>query len=229
MNSSKASDAVFDALFKQAVIDNFYEELDSLPPDAVLADQFPFSQAHEIRMRKVFTREAIVIKIGVILKWSRRVAVFIALTVAILFSALMLVPQVRAAVVMTITEWYEKFVMFTSSAPESEKSNLEPQYIPEGFSEVIREEQEMLTLIFYMNDEGTIIAFQSSRSADSTSVDNEMVEYSVSVVDDVEFHYFVPSSGSEESTIVWEKHNQRYTITSTISIEELTSIALSVK
>ena len=230
LSDSVTRDSVFEALFRQAVIDNFYEELDSLPPDVELAKQFAFSPEHELRMKKLFAREERLERLHTTAKWSRRLVATIAIVVTLLFGSLMLVPQVRATVVQTLIEWYERFTMFTSNAPEAEKTNLEPQYIPIGFVEIVRDELELMTTILYLNeDDGSVISFSSTRMSGSTAVDNEMVDYIVSVVNGNEYHCFVSTEAGGEVTIVWEKNNQRYIITSTISIDELMKMAVSVE
>ena len=229
MSNRQASEGIFDALFGQAVIDNFYEELDSLPLDEELAEQYTFSQEHEIRMKKLFAREDRKERLRDAVKWSRRIAAAIAIVVTLLFVSLMTVPQVRAVVFQTLTEWYEKFVRFTSNAPEAEKTNLEPGYIPEGFVEFEREEIPMITIIEYASsDTGETIKFISSRASGSTSADNEGMVYTVIEVDDIEYHIFTSEDAISEHIIIWDKANQRYTLTSTILVEELLKMANSV-
>ena len=230
MNISHTSDAVFEALFRQAVIDSFYEDLGSLPPDEILAKQYTFSPAHEMRMEKLFEKEALLERLRTAAKWGRRVAAVITIVATVLFGSLMLVPQVRATVVQTFIEWYEKFTMFTSDSSETEKTNLEPQYIPAGFVEIVREEMAMMTAIIYLSeDEGTLIKFQSALSSGVTSVDNEMVEYSVLTIYGIEYHVFTSTEADDENSIVWDKHDQRYAIISTISTDELIKMAISVE
>ena len=40
MNTNQLSDSVFEALFRQAVIDSIYEEIDELPPNEELAAMY---------------------------------------------------------------------------------------------------------------------------------------------------------------------------------------------
>ena len=221
-------DSVFEALFRQAVIDNFNEELDSLPPDEELARLYTLSAEHEARMQRLFAREVRRDRAKAAVKWSKRAVAVFVIAVTIVFGALMSVPQVRAAVVETITEWYEQFVRFTSNAPDAEKTNLEPGYIPEGFSEIVRDEGEMMTIIIYENDEMSII-FQSTRASDSISVDNENSNYERLLFKGFEYHVFDSTAYGGESAVVWDINGQRYTISAAISIRELLDIAWSIK
>jgi len=224
------SDGVFDALFGQAVIDNFYEELNSLPSDSELAIQYTFSRTHDIRMKKLFAKNDRREALRSVGMWSRRLAAVIAIVVTLLFASLMTVPQVRAVVFQTLTEWYERFVRFTSNSPESDKTNFEPEYIPEGFTEIAREELSMIVTIVYMDSEGDkIITFQSARSPDSASIDNEGIDYSIIEITGINYHLFTSVDSYGDNSIVWDMSGQRYSITSTISIDILINMALSVK
>jgi len=222
------SDSVFEALFRQAVIDNFFEELDSLPPDEDLERTYTFSLAHESRMKKLFAKDVRVERLNIVFLWSKRVAAVVVITATILFGSLMFVPEVRAVVVETITEWYEKFVRFTSNKVEVEKTNHEPTYTPEGFYEELRESDELITTIIYANEEGIIILFESSRASGSLSLDNEERDYKVVQDGNITFHVFSASGEKTDNSIIWDFHDQRYQISSIIPVDEMFEIALSV-
>ena len=228
MSVSQLSDSVFEALLRQAVIDNIYEEIDSLPPDEVLAEMYTFSDAHKKRMKKLFASEARKETLRNAVKWGKRAAAVIVIVVAILSGSFMLVPQVRAVVAQTLIEWYEQFVRFTSSASETDKTSLEPRYIPEGFAEVVREETPTISTIIYMNDDSMTVAFQSAHVSGSISIDSEDKKYSMTAIDGVEYHFFDAEDSGAENSIAWETNGQRYVITSAISIDEMLKIAVSV-
>lgn len=228
MSTKQMSDNVFDALFGQAVIDNFYNELDSLPTAEELAIMYKPSEAHAIRMKKLFAAEKRKERIHTVLVWSKRVAAVITIATTILFGSLMFVPEVRAAVVETIIEWYEQFTRFTSTSTNVDKTDLEPEYIPDGFEEEMRSITESITIILYTNEYDEVITFQSSLSEGSLAVDNEGRDYEVKSVDDVDYHIFTAGDNESENTILWDRHGQRYFVTSTIPIDELLTVVLSV-
>jgi hypothetical protein len=222
------NDSVFDALFRQAVIDNFFTELDSLPSDDTLAELYSFSAEHELRMKRLFARDARIERFHTALIWSKRVAAAIILAMSILFGSLMFVPEVRAVVYETITEWYEKFVRFTSNAPTTDKVNHEPGYIPEGFQEYLRDELGTMTTIIYLNDSGVVIQFETCTLSNSISVDNEDRRYIVERKDNTDYHVFTSVVDEKMNSIIWEQFGQRYHVSSTLSLDEIWKIALSV-
>ena len=228
MNISILDDSVFEALFRQAVIDNFNEELNSIPSNDELAKQITFSPEHEARMKKLFTRDERKERTRTIIKWARRAVAVILIAVTVLFGALMFVPSVRALVIETVTEWYEKFVTFTSRAPEAEKMNLEPGYLPEGFYEIVRDERDTTAMIIYENKDGIVITFQSSMATDTAFIDNENNYYKVQIINGVEYHTFNAINDDDENTVLWDTYGQRFIISSSISIDEMLNIATSI-
>ena len=225
MNSKQVNDSVFDALFRQAVIDNFYEELDSLPSDEELAKMYIASPEHEERMKKLFARMERKDRIRNIFKTGKRIAAAIVIAVTILFGALMLVPQVRAAVTQTIVSWYQEFVRFTSRAAAVESASLEPAYIPEGFWEELRNEMDTTTTIFYINEEGIVISFQSNKAIGVLSVDNEYAIHEIRTINGIKYHILMAIEPGGENSIVWDMYGWRYLLRSTISVEYLQIMA----
>lgn len=226
MTDRQVSDSVFEALFRQAVIDNLYDELDSLPSDEELAKQYTFSQRHEERMKKLFARERRNERLRATLKVGKRAAAAIIIAISILFGALMSVPEVRATVVQTVVEWFDEFVRFTSSAPRAASESLEPTWIPDGFREEFRDEMVMSTVILYQNDDGKIILFDSSLASGLLEVDNEYAIYEIIIVDGVEYHILIAIEIDGENSIIWELDGWRYFLRSTIPVEYLQKMAL---
>ena len=56
MTEMLLSEDIFDAMFRQAVIDNFYEYYNSLPPLEEISEMYTFSERHEKRMNELFIK-----------------------------------------------------------------------------------------------------------------------------------------------------------------------------
>jgi hypothetical protein len=227
-----ANDRVFEALLRQAVIDNFYEELSSVPPDEELAKTYTFSAAHILRMERLLARAKRKETLQAGLLWSRRVAAAVAIATAIIFGSLMLNQEVRAAVSGTIIEWFDRFTRFTSNAPPADTSATatanEPSYIPDGFWEELRDELETMTTILYTNEDEVYILFGTVRASGSLSVINEWRAYEINRIDGIDYHVFTAISANAENSVIWEAGGIRYNLTSTIPIEDLLDMAFSV-
>jgi len=228
MINSKLDENVFDALFGQAVIDNFNEQFDLITNDTDIEPQFSFSNEHEKRMKILLTKENRKEKIRKTIKWSKRVAAIFIIAISLLFGSLMLVSEVRAVVIGTVVEWFDQFTRFSSTAPEAEKTNLEPTYIPDGFREDIRQSEKNITVILYINDnDGVDIYFESSIITAQLSVDNEGYDYEIKQIDSIDYHIF--TSSEKENIIVCETSIERYLLISSIPIDELLKMALSIE
>ncbi|MCL2221852.1 MAG: DUF4367 domain-containing protein [Oscillospiraceae bacterium] len=228
MSNSRMSEIEFESLLRHAVIENFYEELDSLPPREELAKMYTASPEHEKRMRKLFARENRKEISKKIQKIGRRAAAAALILVILLFSALMFNPEVRATVVETIKSWSQEFVRFTSPYAESEGTSKEPTFIPAGFWEEHRSELDFITTVFYMNADGEHIMFESTAADGSVAVDGTDVEHDVIIEEGIEFHVFVSTDELADSFIVWEVGGWIYRLYSTIPVEYLQIMALSL-
>jgi len=175
--SNEISDLVFEALFRQAVIDDFIDEINSFPPDDVLAMEYPLSPAFELRMKKLFALDRRKEAAKTIIRYAKKAAVIVFVIISLLFGALMLNPEVRAAVSKVIIEWYEQFtrISFRSEATDtSKKYVLKPSYVPDGYYEYSFNVFNSMTDIIYINDANMIITFSLyPDNMPNISVDNE--------------------------------------------------------
>lgn len=227
MDKGQINDNIFEALFRQAVIDNFYEELDSLPPDEELAKMYIASPEHALRMKKLFAREARKDRHRAALKTGKRVVAAIVIAICILFCALMLVPRVRATVVSTVVEWFEAFTRFTSGTPVMDSESLEPTHIPEGFWEAGRYFDDVMTIILYKNGDGEIIVLQSSLADGVLTIDNEYAIYELRIINGIEYHVLTAIESGDENSIIWDIGGWRYVLRSIIYVEYIQNMALS--
>ncbi|MDR2569453.1 MAG: DUF4367 domain-containing protein [Oscillospiraceae bacterium] len=228
MTKGQMTDSVFDAFFRQAVIDNFFKELELITTDDEISSQSSFSAEHDKRMVSMFANEKRKNTFNTTVRWSKRVAAVVFITVSILFGSLMLVPEVSAIVVNTVVEWFEKFARFTSSSTETTKLHLEPIFIPDGFWEEDRYSDDLVTTIIFLNAEGIIIFYEASLVSAQLSIDNEGHEYDVKQVDDNYYHILTAIEVDKENKVVWDADGQRFILASIIPIEELINMALFV-
>lgn len=228
MSEYNFNEKVFDALFQEAVRDNFYLELEDLPNNKELNELYTFSPEHEARMRQLFLKERRKIKLTSFVKWSKKAVAIIAIIVSLFSGGLMTNASVRKAVYDTLIEWYDKYASFTSAtSSEAEKTNIQPSYLPDGFIESSRLEMTEFTIIEYTLGELTI-TFQSSLANGLIAVNNENINYTTFIENEIEYHRFTATSDVAENIIVWTLDGQRYTVSSTLSIDELHKIAVSV-
>ena len=181
-NIEKIYDPVFEALFRQAVIDNYTDEINSIPPKEVLAEYIFFSPGFELRMKKLFAhyhRKAVK---QAFIKYTKTAALILAISFSFLFALLLTNPDVRATVGNVIVEWFEQFTSITFTSPETggeiingEVIELRPYYLPEGYIMYSVERLWNVTSIVFSNDERDKIHFiyRPGYNASNFSIDNE--------------------------------------------------------
>ncbi|MCL2517190.1 MAG: hypothetical protein FWF15_01380 [Oscillospiraceae bacterium] len=107
MDNSKNNDPVFEALFKQAVIDDYTDEIDSIPSNDELVKKYPFTPQFNVRMKKLFARVRRKEILNKVIKFSQRAAVIFLFFTTFLFGLLLINPEVRATVGNVFVEWFE--------------------------------------------------------------------------------------------------------------------------
>ena len=229
MNNNHLRDGLFEALFRQAVIDNFEQQMNEMPPEKELARLVSFSDGYDARMRRLFARESRKERMRATGKWARRVAAAIAITITISSGTLMAVPEVRATVKGTVVQWFEQFTMFVAHGTAPIKTDWTPEYVPEGFTESDRFETDNLTAVAYRNNAGEIIFFDCATGTNAISVNIEGVIQKQIWEGGRMYHTFEANTDEHMNSIVWDMEGCQFIISAYLPLAELLEVALSVK
>lgn len=230
MTSAKMNNNIFEALFRQAVIDNFEDEVNAIPPNDVLAGMYEFSDRHKNAMKRIFKAEKRQDRLKVILKIGKAAAVIAVITITAFFTMLMTSPEVRAAVGRTIVEWYEKFTKFSSVSIEETtvEREWEITYIPDGyaFSETMGTLDNRI--IRYKNAENEYITLVCNYNI-SLSFDNEDLKYSEIISNGILYYYFESEGSDKYNSVAWINKGYAFNLTGVVPVDELLNIAYSAK
>ena len=225
------SASFYEAILKQAVIQDYWQELASIPSEQELAKTLSYSPRHIAQMKKLFTQEARREFARSFFSIAKKTAVAAAIVGAILSCLLMLNPNVRAVVVDTIVEWFETFTRFQSPQVETTTfdTELRPSYVPEGFVEadVFEDDEGKAVTVFYRSNTGRINLTYLPLDS-SVSVDNEDTAYHEETIEGVHFYIFETGSLDKDNRLVWENMGIRFTLSSMISTDELLLMAQSI-
>ena len=228
MSTFKINDSIFEALFRQAIIERVEQEVQALPAEAELTD-IAFSHRHEKRMEKLFSSNLRKSRIAVVVKLARRAAVLVLIVATLLFGVLMTSQDVRAAVVNTVVQWFEQFALFTSEQEAEPTAFMLPTYVPDGFVEIERIEMEHSKSIVFVNEYDDMIFFFAQPVSGVLAVDHEQRGYELIIVNGFNFHTFSADEFGYENTIIWEYSGNRYSIFTSISTDIAIKIALSIQ
>ncbi len=226
-------DSIFEALFRQAVIDDYNEEIDAIPPKEKLVEIQYFSMEFEIRMKKLLASERRKDFLKRAFQYGKRVAAILAITTALVFGLLLTKPEVRAAVKNAVVEWYDKFTSFIFRAEASdtdEEREWQPDYLPIGYRQSSVERLGRTANIEYLNDteDGIYLSYRPGSDGTNVSVDNEN---HVLMEDTVNGHYCYLVKAKEddfENGVIWSMEGYTFSIWSKLSVDELLKIARSI-
>lgn len=232
MNKDQVNDVVFETLFRQAVIDDFNEEIDSIPTNEQLAKIYSFSPEFEIRMKKLFIKDRRRSLLKNTMLYSRRVASVLIIVLGLLFGTLLFNTEVRAAVGKVLVEWYEKFTLFTFNDDEviDEKKEWTLGYLPEGYVEENYKVLGRITSMEFTNNQGEKIRFSygPEESITNISVVNENHEINSCVILENEAFSISAVDDAFDNGIIWNMDGHTFDLWGKISVDELKKIAESI-
>ena len=232
MNRDQVNDVVFEALFHQAVIDDFNEEIDSIPTNEQLAKIYTFSPEFEIRMKKLFIKDRRRSLLKNTMLYSKRVASVLIIVLGLLFGTLLFNTEVRAAVGKVLVEWYEKFTSFTFSDDEfiDEKKDWTLNYLPEGYELKNYEVLGRITNIEFANNQGDKIRFsyRPEEGITKISVDNENHEISSYVILDKEAFSITAVNDKFDNGVIWNIEGHTFDLWGKMPVDELKKVAESI-
>jgi len=232
MNKNQVNDVVFEALFRHAVIDDFNEEIDSIPTKEQLTKIYSFSPEFEIRMKKLFIKDRRKSLFKNTMLYSRRVASVLIIVLGLLFGTLLFNTEVRAAVGKVLVEWYEKFTSFTFNDDEviGEKKDWTLNYLPEGYTLKNYEVLGRITNIEFANNQGDKIRFsyRLEEGITNISVDNENHEISSYVILDKEAFSITAINDKFDNGIIWNMDDHTFDLWGKMPVDELKKVAESI-
>ena len=229
--NDRRNELFYEAMLKHAVILDFDREMAAMPSEEELSKTLSFSPRHVARMRKLFAAAARRDAMRRVFIAARRVAAFAVVTAGILFGLLMLSPRVRSAVGGTFVEWFDTFTRFGSHEQTDTggfDKGLRPSHLPEGFGESAVVENAEMVMVIYNNGDSQI-SFSYCPVEMHVSVNNEDVAYEEGSVDGCRFSVFAAQIDGKDNIVVWEAEGVRLTLNSSVGVEELLRVALSVR
>jgi hypothetical protein len=226
-------DDILEVILRKAVTENLDDEINALEAEIDREGSFVFSDRHKRRMKKLFFRVRRQETLSSLSKWGKRVAVSILILAVLLFGALMTVQEVRAIIVETVVEWYDKFTQFVFRSDMDTASlvtHWEITELPDGYVLIDSSYGEGMSYADYAKDStGDIISFEYSDAGElSISVNNEDLGYSSKTSKGIVYHFFISDTADAFNKLIWDRENYRFVIRSTLGQNELLKMAESV-
>lgn len=232
MDLKQIDDHVFEALFRQAVIDSYTEEIDSIPSESELMKTITFSSEFELKMKKLLIHEQCKEIFTKAMKFGKRAAAIFVVATSIFFCTMLLNYEVRAVVKNTIVEWYDKFTSFIFHGETSDtykQKEWRPNYLPEGYHEITIEMLGKQTNIEYFINQGDIIHFSYKPQGNvNISIDNENHIIKSNTINGYEAYTAEAKKDDFENGVIWNMDEYTFSVWSKEPLEKLIKIAQSV-
>ena len=232
MNKHKVNDMVFEALFRQTVIDQFNEEIDSIPTKEQLSKIYLFSPEFEIKMKKLFVKDRRRTLVKTAMLYSRKIASIFIIVLGLLFGTLLFNTEVQAAVGKVLVEWYEKFTSFTFKEDGiiDEGKDWILTYLAKGYTEKNYEVLGKITNIEFVNNQDNKIRFsyRLEESITNISVDNENHEMDSCIILGNEAFSIKAVNDKFDNGLIWNMDGHTFDLWGKVSIDELRKMAESI-
>ncbi len=230
--SKGAKDAIFDIILKDALIESSNKEIDEINSQT---EKHDFSKNFEKTIKHIKSsvgRKDIIMTTS---KGAAKVLVTAAAVMGILFSGLLTVPSVNAAVmnvIRTVFNTHDEY-KFNGNEISSDEFDRNKQfgYIPDGYE--LRSAYYFVSyvnLVYENMSEETEIRF-NYKLAPSTiqNYDNENNEYTIITINGQEYYFYETNNIDVPSQLMWYKEGYSYGIISQLSFDELVKIAENIK
>jgi hypothetical protein len=227
-----ASDAVFDAVLKEALLLYEQRQSESIPPSAELKGKYPPSERQKARMQKLFDLDRRRDFFKASFAFAKKAAAVFIVASVILSGVLMTSPEVRAAVAETIVKWYGEFVHFVS--PNESFHAFDPSDwefdAPQGF--VVAEDTVTpgSRVVVCESENGDDFVLTVSPPDSNVYVDNENARYESVVRGGITYHVFVSDPKAvTDNRVYWKTQNASFLLLTSLPEESMMEIAQSVR
>jgi len=214
------SEAALDAIIKYAVTESVERRIAEVKTDNT---PYTFSKRHERRMKALFKHMGRRID-----TYINRIVAAIAVLLIMTNGVLLTNAAVRGAVGGAVITWFDKYAKFSSE--EAPIAVLwEPAYVPGGYFEIYRNQQdEGISMLLYTDEDDKLLQFLYDSDENSLSVNNEGVVYGQEMKDAIVYHTFTAETDEYASSVVWDMDGYRFCVAGMLPIDELLRIAQSV-
>lgn len=226
------NDRVFEALFRQAVIDDFNEEIDSMSSKEDLSQTYSLSPGFEIRMKKLLATDRRKDFLKKSINLARKIASILIIGLGLLYGILLFNTEVRAATENVLVGWYKQFTSYTIKEDEliGRDRDWVLNYLPQGYALENHWVDGWTSYMEFTNIDGGKIRFSYTPGKASTDllVDDEEYEvYEAKILDEDGF-YVKAIDENFENGLIWNMEDFNFDLWGKISRDELVKIAESI-
>jgi len=221
MTDKNRNEMLFEALMKISVCEAFENEMDALPSEAQLSDEYKPSAELDRRIKKLIEQNRRRSGVKHFLRGAGKVAACIAIIFTALSVTLLSVRATRSAILNAIVEWTEKYAKIEFKNTSADQS-YRPETLPGGFDLTQTKEAGNTVMLTYMNETGIQILLKQRPAEMGTSLfDNENMDYKEIDISGNPAYLFEAKSEDDNSVLIWQSDGMVFELTSEIDSTEL--------
>lgn len=233
MTTKKRNEIWFDALLKVAVSESLKNEIEILPSNEELNQQYKPSDKLDRQIKKIIKRNQFKPKTRVYSSILRKVVVCIIIIFAASSVTLLSVEATRNAIFNAFISQFEQYteVKFKDSTIDDTQNNIySPTYLPEGFTEISTISYGNSIIQTYSDKAGNEILLKYRVAETGTElVDNENTNYKEIKIAGNTAYLFKALTKNDSSVLLWQSGGVVFELSSPINSDELIKIGNSIK
>lgn len=222
---------VFEAMLKTAVTENFRSKMNSMLSEDELLRMYPPSDNYTRKMKSLFVWERRRAALTKFKSVAKAAVIVVCILSTVFISLLMISTDVRAAVRDAIVQFFEGFTQIDFAEPDEipkSAGDYTAGYIPGGYELVKSEEYGDSYFAVYEDIDGNMLMLniipQGTHMGDT---DNR--KYRTETYEGITYHIFEAHTADYYSTVAWSKDDFMFSLTGSVTIDEITKMARSIE
>lgn len=233
MTSENRNKELFDSLLKAAISDALKDEMDALPSNKELNEEFPTSVEMDKRIEKLISKHKIKTKIRSFIKSNYKTAACFIVIIVLSSATLLSVEATRNVILNAFVNQFGNYtqIQYEDSTDDEQQMDIfMPTYLPEGYKKISEELYGNSALLVYSDESDTEIVLKQRKAEEGTAlIDNENTNYTEVDISGNTAFLFKTVKDDNYNVLLWKSRDVVFELTSKINTDELIRMGRSME
>lgn len=233
MTSENRNKELFDSLLKAAISDALKDEMDALPSNKELNEEFPTSVEMDKRIEKLISKHKIKTKIRSFIKSNYKTAACFIVIIVLSSATLLSVEATRNVILNAFVNQFGNYtqIQYEDSTDDEQQMDIfRPAYLPEGYKKISEELYGNSALLVYSDESDTEIVLKQRKAEEGTAlIDNENTNYTEVDISGNTAFLFKTVKDDNYNVLLWKSRDVVFELTSKINSDELIRMGRSME
>lgn len=233
MTSENRNKELFDSLLKAAISDALKDEMDALPSNKELNEEFPTSVEMDKRIEKLISKHKIKTKIRSFIKSNHKTAACFIVIIVLSSATLLSVEATRNVILNAFVNQFGNYtqIQYEDSTDDEQQMDIfRPTYLPEGYKKISEELYGNSALLVYSDESDTEIVLKQRKAEEGTAlIDNENTNYTEVDISGNTAFLFKTVKDDNYNVLLWKSRDVVFELTSKINTDELIRMGRSME